>query len=75
MRIARYSVAALVTFALTAGLTEVGLHGPAFFAFRQGGTGVTAGNETDQQFLAQQAHHPAKGRHVPPKHAARAQKR
>ena len=34
--------AALVVFALTAGATEVALHGFKFFAFRAAGTGETA---------------------------------
>jgi hypothetical protein len=73
MRVAAYATAALFLFAVGTGAMEAGLHGFRFFVFRPGGTGETAGSETDQQFLAQQAaarqaaaHHVAapKGRHV-----------
>jgi hypothetical protein len=36
--------AALVLFALTAGTTEVALHGLKFFVFRSAGTGETSGS-------------------------------
>ncbi len=55
VRVAAAATAALCLFALTAGTTELALHGFAFFVFRSGGTGETAGKETDQQFLAKQA--------------------
>jgi hypothetical protein len=69
MRITTYVTAALILFAVITGVAEIGLHGFKFFVFRSGGTGETAGNETDRQFLAQQkalAHHVVapKGRHV-----------
>jgi hypothetical protein len=68
MRIATAATAALFTVAAISGATEVGLHGFKFFVFRAGGTGETAGKETDQQFLAREAaaaHHVVapKGRH------------
>jgi hypothetical protein len=55
--------AGLVILAVAVGSTEVAQHGVGFFVFRQGGTGSTAGNSTDDQFLAQQnaAHHATKG--------------
>jgi hypothetical protein len=55
VRVAAAATAALFLFALAAGTTELALHGFAFFVFRSGGTGETAGSETDQQFLAKQA--------------------
>jgi hypothetical protein len=61
MRIATCGTAALFSFAVISGVTEVGLHGYKFFVFREGGVGQTPGNETDQQFLARQA---AVTRHV-----------
>jgi hypothetical protein len=69
VRVAAAATSALFLFAVATGATELGLHGFKFFVFRSGGTGETAGSETDQQFLAQQAaaaHHAAapKGRHV-----------
>jgi hypothetical protein len=69
MRIATYSTAALLSFAVISGAAELGLHGYKFFVFRAGGVGQTPGNETDQQFLARQAaaaHHAAapRGRHA-----------
>jgi hypothetical protein len=51
----RIGIATLLAFAVAAGLTEFKLHGPDFFVFRQGGTGQTPGNVTDQQFQAEQA--------------------
>jgi hypothetical protein len=76
MRIATYASAALLVFALVSGVTEIGLRGFKFFVFRPGGTGETAGSETDQQFLAREAdaalHVEApKGRHVIKQHEAR----
>jgi hypothetical protein len=62
-RLATIGAAGLVIFAVAAGSAEVAHNGFQFFVFRQGGTGSTGGNSTDQQFLdAQQA---AKGRHAP----------
>ena len=89
IRLAAVGAAGLVLFALAAGSTEVAMHGYQFFVFRQGGTGSTGGNTTDDQFLAQQAaahhaakghpglgSHPAKGRHVlKAHHAAKAHNR
>ena len=76
MRIATYASSALLVFALVTGVTEIGLQGFKFFVFRSGGTGETAGSETDQQFLAREAdaalHVEApKGRHVIKQHEAR----
>jgi len=76
MRIATFASAALLVFALVSGATEIGLRGFRFFVFRSGGTGETAGSETDQQFLARQAdaslHVEApKGRHVIKQHEVR----
>jgi hypothetical protein len=68
IRVAAAATSALFLLAVATSATELGLHGFKFFVFRAGGTGETAGSETDQQFLAQQAaaHHVAapKGRHV-----------
>jgi hypothetical protein len=69
MRIATYSTAALLSFAVISGAAEIGVHGYKFFVFRGGGVGQTPGNETDQQFLAREAaaaHHAAapRGRHA-----------
>ncbi len=79
MRVAAAATAALFSVAVLTGAAEMGLHGFKFFVFRQTGTGETGqpDNETDQQFLAQQAaaaHHAAaptahhavkpKGRHA-----------
>ena len=55
MRVASYSTAALLSFAVISGATEIGLHGYKFFVFRAGGVGQTPGNETDQQFLGREA--------------------
>ena len=73
MRVATYSTAALLSFAVISGAAEVGLHGYKFFVFRGGGVGQTPGDETDQQFLAREAaaaHHDAapKGRHARKSH-------
>ncbi len=69
--ITKVGIATMVTCALAAGITEVALHGPAFFAFRNGGTGSSPNNiPSDQQFLAQQqaaaqaAHKAQVGRHA-----------
>jgi hypothetical protein len=57
MRRVSVAVAALVALALTAGITEVALHGYQFFVFRQGGTGSTPGTIIkDNQFLAREHH-------------------
>jgi hypothetical protein len=68
VRVAAAATSALVLFAVATGATELGLHGFKFFVFRAGGTGETAGAETDQQFLAKEAgaaHHAApKRRHI-----------
>jgi hypothetical protein len=57
MRRVSVGVAALVALALTAGITEVALHGYQFFVFRQGGTGSTPGTVIkDNQFLAREHH-------------------
>jgi hypothetical protein len=86
IRLATAGVAGLVLFAVAAGATQVAVHGYQFFVFRQGGTGSTGGNTTDDQFLAQQAaarhaakgrgaigSHPAQGRHaLQAHHAAKA---
>jgi hypothetical protein len=76
MRIATCASAALLVFAIVSGATEIGLRGFKFFVFRPGGTGETAGSETDQQFLARKAdaglHVEApKGRHIIKQHEAR----
>jgi hypothetical protein len=76
MRIATCASAALLVFALVSGATEIGLRGFKFFVFRSGGTGETAGTETDQQFLAREAHaalhvEAPKGRHVIKQHEVR----
>jgi hypothetical protein len=69
MRVATAGTAALLSFALIAGVTEIGLRGFPFFVFRDAGTGETRSTApTDQQFLAREAaaaHHTAtpKGRH------------
>jgi hypothetical protein len=80
MRITACATAALFLFAVATGATELGVHGFRFFVFRSGGTGETAGTETDQQFLAQQkaaAQHVAapKGRHVIKSHATEVHKK
>jgi hypothetical protein len=69
--ITKVGIGTMVTLAVTAGITEVALHGPAFFAFRNGGTGSSPNNlPSDQQFLAQQqaaaqaAHKAQVGRHA-----------
>jgi hypothetical protein len=54
MRVAAAATATLAVFAVTAGTTEVALHGFKFFVFRSAGTGETGGTETDQQFLAKE---------------------
>jgi hypothetical protein len=50
MRLSRLAVAAMVLFAVTAGSTEIALHGFSFFAFRAAGTGSTpdSGLKEDQ---------------------------
>jgi hypothetical protein len=50
IRVAAAATAALFVFALTAGTTEVALHGFAFFVFRSAGTGETrpSGLQEDQ---------------------------
>jgi len=66
--VAAIAATGLVVFAIAAGSTEMAHNGLKFFVFRAGNTGETAGNETDQQFLAQQAaaaHH-STGRHAKP---------
>jgi hypothetical protein len=56
IRVAGAAAAALLLFALTAGTTELALHGFKFFVFRSGGTGETGPTiGSDQQFLAKQA--------------------
>lgn len=55
IRVATAATAALFSVAVISGAAEIGTHGFKFFVFRAGGTGETAGTETDQQFLAQQA--------------------
>jgi hypothetical protein len=74
VRVAAAATSALFLFAVATGATELGLHGFKFFVFRSGGTGETAGTETDQQFLAKEAaaaHHAApKRRHVIKSHEA-----
>ena len=44
MRVMTAFTAAMVVFALTAGATEVALHGFKFFVFRAAGTGETSGS-------------------------------
>ena len=70
-RVATAAAAGLVVFAVAVGSAEVAHNGFRFFVFRAGNTGETAGNETDQQFLAQQAaaHH-STGRHAAPHQTA-----
>ncbi len=76
MRIATAGTAALLSVAVIAGISEIGLRGFPFFVFREAATGETRPTAlTDQQFLAKEAaaarhavaptHHPAapKGRH------------
>ncbi len=50
MRLSRLAVAAMVLFAVTAGSTEIALHGFSFFVFRAAGTGSTpdSGLKEDQ---------------------------
>jgi hypothetical protein len=70
--VATIAAAGLVIFAITVGSAELAHNGLRFFVFRAGNTGETAGNETDQQFLAQQAaaaHH-STGRHAAPHQTA-----
>jgi hypothetical protein len=44
IRVAAAATAALLVFAFAAGVTEVALHGFAFFVFRSAGTGETSGS-------------------------------
>jgi hypothetical protein len=71
-RVATVAAAGLVVFAIVAGSGELAHNGFRFFVFRAGNTGETAGNETDQQFLAQQAAaaHNSTGRHAAPHQSA-----
>jgi hypothetical protein len=55
MRVAAFATAACFVFAAGTGAAEIGLHGFKFFTFRGGGVGETGGDQTDQQFQAQQA--------------------
>ena len=71
MRIATAATATLLSIALIGGAAEIGMHGFNFFTFRAGGTGETAGTETDRQFLAQEA---AAAHHAPTAKAAAAAK-
>jgi hypothetical protein len=73
MRIATVATAGLFSVAAITGAAEIGMHGFKFFTFRQGGAGETAGTQTDQQFLAQQAAaaRAAQAPHVPGKHSAK----
>ncbi len=72
-RLATVGAAGLVIFGVVVGSTEVAVHGYQFFTFRQGGTGSTPGNETDQQFLAKQqaakGHHALETGHTAKKHS------
>jgi len=66
MRIAKYSTAALLVFALGSSAAEIGAHGYKFFVFRENGQGDSPTGPSDPQFLAQQAkaaHAAPKGRH------------
>jgi hypothetical protein len=74
-RVAAGVTAAMFSVAVLTGAAELADHGYKFFVFRSGGTGATAGSETDQQFLAQEAaaahHHveaPKPGRHAKKSH-------
>ena len=76
MRLVAATMVAMVVAAVTAGSTEVALHGFRFFVFRSAGTGATPGNglQEDQgpgQPDAPGAHHP--GAHHPGAHHPRAQ--
>jgi hypothetical protein len=69
--VATVAAAGLVVLAATVGSAELAHNGFRFFLFRAGNTGETAGNETDQQFLAQQAAAaPHTVRHAAPHQAA-----
>jgi hypothetical protein len=69
MRVAKYSTAAMLIFALGAAGVEIGSHGYNFFVFRENGQGDSPGGPTDSQFLSQQAkaaHATPKGKHHAP---------
>jgi hypothetical protein len=72
--VATVAAAGLVAFAVVLGSAELAHNGFRFFVFRAGNTGETAGNETDQQFIASQqphrapaAHHTVVAHHAPAK--------
>lgn len=68
MRLTVAVMAAMLFFAVTAGSTELALHGYRFFVFRSAGTGATSGdglkeNQGPGQPDAPGAHHRARGPH------------
>jgi hypothetical protein len=70
MRVATAGTAALLSVALIAGISEIGLRGFPFFVFRATATGESGPQApTDQQFLAAEAaaaHHHAATTKAPP---------
>ena len=68
MRLTAAVMAAMLLFAVTAGSTELALHGYRFFVFRSAGTGATSGdglkeNQGPGQPDAPGAHHQVRGAH------------
>jgi hypothetical protein len=71
-RLATLTAAGALTLTAISGGYEISQHGLRFFIFRQGGTGASGDNSTDQGFLdslAKAHQHPAKGRHAIGNHA------
>jgi hypothetical protein len=55
MRIATAATATLLSVAVLSGISEIAMRGPAFFFFRTAVGESPPTQETDQQFLAQEA--------------------
>jgi hypothetical protein len=64
MRLTRLFMAALVLVAVTAGTTEIALHGFSFFVFRSAGTGATPGNGLKEDQGPGQPDAPSAHRHL-----------
>ena len=64
MRLSRLAVAAMVLFAVTAGSTEIALHGFSFFVFRAAGTGSTPDSGLKEDQGPGQPDAPGTHRHV-----------
>ena len=69
MRIVASAVAVLMVFGVTAGATEVGLHGFRFFVFRSAGTGATPGSGLNENQGPGQPDAPKAHVHAPKAHA------